>query len=194
MYPAYFFNTMVKIRKWIRIIHRDMGYIFFGMSVIYGLSGIALNHMDDWNPDYIIKTRHLALENPPSREYITRETARAIAGELDGNFSYRSHFFPDDETLKIFIKQGSATINLSSGETYIEELRRRPLFYQVNFLHYNKPKKLWTWFSDIFAGALIILAISGLFMIRGRNGITGRGAWLTTAGLIVPVIFLLLYL
>ena len=40
----------MSIRKWIRVIHRDMGYIFFGMSLIYGISGIALNHLDDWNP------------------------------------------------------------------------------------------------------------------------------------------------
>jgi len=45
----------MKLRKWNRIIHRDLGYIFFGMSIIYGLSGIALNHIGDWNPDYIIK-------------------------------------------------------------------------------------------------------------------------------------------
>jgi hypothetical protein len=73
-------------------------------------------------------------------------------------------------------------------------IKRRPFFREMNFLHYNKPKKLWTWFSDGFALALILLAISGLFMIRGKKGITGRGAWLTALGIIIPVIFLLLYL
>ena len=41
-------------RKWNRVLHRDLGYLFFGMSVIYALSGIALNHVNDWNPSYII--------------------------------------------------------------------------------------------------------------------------------------------
>jgi hypothetical protein len=31
-------------------------------------------------------------------------------------------------------------------------------------------------------------------MIRGKKGITGRGAWLTAAGIIIPLIFLLVYL
>ena len=184
----------MKIRKWIRIIHRDMGYIFCGMSIIYGLSGIALNHMDDWNPDYIIKTRQFILENPPTHEQVTKETAMSLVRELDSDFRYKSHFYPAPGTLKIFLRQGSATINLPSGKTYIEEIRRRPVFYKVNFLHYNKPKKLWTWFADVFAVALILLAVSGLFMIHGRKGITGRGAWLTAGGLLIPVIFLLLYL
>ena len=68
----------MNIRKWIRVIHSDTGYIFFGMSIIYGLSGIALNHMDDWNPDYIIKTRELTLDNPPVREEVTREKAHCL--------------------------------------------------------------------------------------------------------------------
>jgi len=184
----------MKIRKWIRIIHRDAGYIFFGMAIVYGLSGIALNHMDDWNPDYIIKTKQMHIEDPPSRDQVTKESARALAEQLDADFRYKSHFYPGPGTLKIFVRQGSATINLATGAAYIEALKRRPIFYEVNFLHYNKPKKLWTWFSDAFAVALILLAVTGLFMIRGRKGITGRGAWLTTAGILVPVIFLLLYL
>ena len=81
-------------------------------------------------------------------------------------------------------------IDLGTGKGILEKIRRRPLFYEVNFLHYN-PGKLWTWFSDIFSGALVLLAITGLFILRGKNGITGRGAWLTIAGLIVPILFLL---
>jgi uncharacterized protein len=184
----------MKIRKWIRIIHRDLGYIFCAMSIIYGLSGIALNHINDWNPDYIIKTRQLILNDPPTKDQVTKESAKALTQVLGSHYDYKSHFYPAPNTLKIFLKQGSATINLPSGETYIEEIRRRNVFYEANFLHYNKPKKLWTWFSDIFAGSLILLAISGLFMIHGKKGITGRGAWLTAAGIIIPAIFLLLYL
>jgi uncharacterized membrane protein YhdT len=30
-------------------------------------------------------------------------------------------------------------------------------------------------------------------MIKGKNGITGRAAWLSAAGLLIPIIFLLIY-
>ena len=184
----------MKLRKWNRIIHRDMGYIFFGMSIIYGLSGIALNHMDDWNPDYIIKTTEMMLDDLPEPGPVNRKQAENLVMRLDGDYQYRSHFFPKKNILKIFLKQGSASIDLNTGSTYIEVLKKRPVFREVNFLHYNKPKKLWTWFSDAFAAAMVFLAVTGLFMISGRKGITGRGAWLTTLGIIIPAIFLLLYL
>jgi hypothetical protein len=61
-----------------------------------------------------------------------------------------------------------------------------------NYLHYN-PKKWWTVISDIYAISLILLATTGLFIIKGKNGIKGRGAWLTGLGIIVPVVYLLLY-
>ena len=184
----------MKIRKWLRIIHRDMGYIFFGMSLVYGISGIALNHLDDWNPDYIIKISEATLPDVPAADDISKEVAGSLARQIDQNYHYRSHFFPGPGVLKIFIKQGSVTINLDSGRAYIEVIKKRPVFREMNFLHYNKPKKLFTWFSDAFALALILMAISGLFMIRGKKGITGRGAWLTALGILIPAIFLILYL
>jgi len=39
----------------------------------------------------------------------------------------------------------------------------------------------------------MIMAISGLFILKGRNGITRRGAWLTGVGIIIPVVFLIMY-
>jgi hypothetical protein len=42
-------------------------------------------------------------------------------------------------------------------------------------MHLNHPKKLWTWMADIYAAVLIILAVTGLFVLKGKKGITGRG-------------------
>jgi uncharacterized protein len=182
------------IRKWIRILHRDIGYIFFGMCIIYGLSGIALNHIDDWNPDYTISHKRFFLNNIPEKDRIDKGSILSLISELSLDVTYRSHYFPQPDTLKIFLKEGSMTIDLTSGVTLLEQVKKRPVFREVNFLHYNKPKKLWTWFSDLFAVSLIFLATTGLFMIQGKKGITGRGAWLAILGIIIPLIFLIIYL
>jgi hypothetical protein len=184
----------LKLRKWIRIIHRDLGYIFFGMSIIYGVSGIALNHLEDWNPDYIIRQKTIQLEQAVIPERITERNAQEIIAQIDENLDYKSHYFPEASVLKIFLREGSATIYLDSGQVTLELLKRRPVFREMNFLHYNKPKKLWTWFSDAFALGLVFMAITGLFMVQGRKGIRGRGAWMTALGIAIPLIFLLLYL
>jgi hypothetical protein len=182
----------VRWRKWNNVLHRDFGYFFFGMTLIYALSGIALNHIRDWNPNYIIRNWEVTAEIPGHSGYLTKEQVLEILDQVGEERNYKKHYFPNPKTLKVFLYGGTATFDLTSGSGYIETIRRRPVFNQVNYLHYN-PEKWWTLFSDIYAGALILLAITGLFVIRGKNGITGRGAWLTLIGLLIPLIFLFVY-
>lgn len=105
---------------------------------------------------------------------------------------YKNHYFPSENILKVFIKDGSVYINLTTGQGIIEMTKRRMLFREVNYLHYN-PIKYWTWYSDIFAGALIILGLSGILIPKGDKGITRRGAWLTLLGIVIPGIYLFIY-
>ncbi|PLX28324.1 MAG: hypothetical protein C0600_09955 [Ignavibacteria bacterium] len=183
-----------RIRKWNQATHRDLGYFFAGMTIIYSLSGIALNHIDDWDPNYAITRYDIQVEGPISRESFTLDDALALLRDLGEEDNYKKHYFPDDATMKIFLKGGSVVVDMETGAGILEYARRRSVFFETNYLHYNNPKKLWTWFSDIFAGALIILAVSGLFILKGKKGITGRGAWLTGIGILIPAIFLLIYL
>jgi hypothetical protein len=76
----------------------------------------------------------------------------------------------------------------------LTKIRNRPVFQELNYLHYNKPKKLWTWFSDLYALGLVLIAISGLFLITGRKSITGRGGILTIIGILIPLVLLIIYL
>jgi hypothetical protein len=180
-------------RKWFRVVHRDFGYLFFGLTLVYSISGIALNHLNDWNSNYIIIRKEITLKDP-GKIYpgITKAEVKALLEEFGEADNYKNHYFPQSDQLKIFLKGGSAVINIVTGNGLIETTTRRPFFRELNYLHYN-PQVSWTWISDIFAGALIILAITGLFLVRGAKGITGRGAWLTLIGILIPVIFLLIY-
>lgn len=181
-------------RKWNRILHRDLGYFFFGMCLIYGISGIALNHKSNWNSNYIIRNYSFALGRSLEKSAINEDTVRTVLSFLDEGPAYKKYYFPTENSLKIFIENGSVTVNMETGEGGLETIRKRPFFKELNFLHYNNIKHAWTWFSDVFALALVLISITGLFMIRGAKGITGRGAWLTIAGILVPLIFLLAYL
>jgi len=183
----------MKWRKWNRVIHRDFGYFFFGMTIIYSLSGIALNHLNDWNPNFIIRTQEIQISIPENIRDHSKNEMKEFIKEFADDVSYKNHYFPDESTLKIFSKSGTITIDLDEGWGLIEDVRRRPVFHEVNYLHYN-PARWWTWFSDIYAGALIVIAITGLFIIRGKNGIKRRGALLTLVGVIIPLIFLWVYL
>ena len=59
----------------------------------------------------------------------------------------------------------------------------------MNQMHLNTPKRIWTVVADVYAVALIVLAVTGMFVLKGRTGIKGRGAWLTSAGVLLPVAY-----
>ncbi|MBN1300718.1 MAG: hypothetical protein JW995_05845 [Melioribacteraceae bacterium] len=178
-------------RKINNIIHRDFGYFFFGMTFIYALSGIALNHIKDWNPSYVITTSEISLETKTELNSLDKESVLNILAGFMNGYEYKSHYYPDSTTLKVFMNNGTLTINTISKSGVLEDVRRRPVFFEVNFLHYN-PIIWWTYFSDAYSLALIAIAFTGLFVLKGKKGITGRGAWLTAAGIIIPVVYLLI--
>lgn len=60
-------------RRIVIAVHRDLGYFFTGFIIIFAVSGIALNHIDHWNPDFIIQRRTVSLKLPGSSEDVTRE-------------------------------------------------------------------------------------------------------------------------
>ncbi len=178
-------------RKWNRAVHRDFGYLFFGMTLIYALSGIALNHLDDWDPNYIVQRKEIKLSTPLPKQPDKKDVVNLLKS-IGDDIKYKKHYFPSKEVMKVFIKNGTVLVNLQTGNVLLERTKRRPLFREVNYLHYN-PVKYWTWFSDLFAGALIVLGISGILIPRGAKGITKRGAWLTLLGIIIPLIYLFIY-
>ena len=176
-----------------RALHRDLGYLFFGMTIIYAVSGIALNHRHHWNPNYIITHDTINVDLPAAVELRNRDLAIDILASLPGQPSYRTHISTASE-YKIFLDGGSLTFDPETGEGRLETIRRRRVFYEFNLLHYNRPQRLWTWFSDLYAIGLFTLAVTGLFIIKGRNGIKGRGAWLTAVGVAIPLLLFLIYL
>jgi uncharacterized protein len=182
----------IKWRKWNRVIHRDLGYFFFVLTVVYSLSGIAVNHVHDWNPNYRITHKWVQMDLPEEREQINIKVVKDALERIGEKNSYKMHFFPQSNQIKIFIEGGNIVVDLGTGYGFLEKISRRPIFHTVNYLHYN-PGKWWTWASDIFAGALIIIAVTGLFIIRGKNGIIRRGTILIIAGIIAPVLFLYLF-
>lgn len=182
----------MKWRKWNTLIHRDLGYLCFGLTIIYVVSGAAVNHIADWNSTYRI-SHETAVISLPDNASGNEITVNHILGQLGEKGALKGVFQPSADTLQIFVENNNITVDLATGAVSQEKNVRRPLLFQVNFLHLNHPKKLWTWFADLYAAALGILAITGLFILRGEKGLRGRGGWLVAAGFVVPFFFLWLY-
>jgi hypothetical protein len=182
------------LRRWNNILHRDIGYLCVGMTLIYAISGIVLNHFksgDFLHPDYSksYKDFKVAL---PANGIADKTYVYSLLDQSGQRENYKSHI-TGEGYLQIFLKGGYLYVDLTNGDAQMEHKVTRYVIKEMNLLHYNNMKKFYTWFSDAYAVGLIILAITGLFVLRGKNGILGRGAWLTAIGIILPALFIFFY-
>jgi len=178
-------------RRWNIALHRDIGYAAAALTIVYAISGIAVNHVADWNPNYQRTKTPAAIAPITATE--TPAIVSAAMEQLKLTEQPRSSFRPDPNTVQLFYKGTTYHVDLPTGKVIIEATQPRPVLYEMNQLHLNHAKKAWTWIADIYAVALLLLAVTGLFVLKGRLGITGRGAWFTAAGLL-PVIYWFVFL
>jgi hypothetical protein len=182
----------MKWRKWNNLIHRDIGYLCVGLTMIYAISGVAVNHVRDWNPNFKVDQHEVQIGPIPREIRDREEVVGFITNQLDET-EPKSHFRPDPETIEIFYEGNTARVNLETGLAVQERVQSRPLLRPMNYLHLNNPKKLWTYFADLYAICLFVLCVTGMFVLRGKKGLKGRGKWLVAAGFLVPIIFLIAY-
>jgi len=185
--------SVVNWRRWFHVIHRDLGYLFFGATVVYAVSGLAIDHRNDWNPSYSISRRELTVPAPGREKSFTRQDATNLLAQTGVEGTYQKHYSPVEGQVKIFFEGGSVVLERDTGKLVVETLKHRPLLHTFNRLHYN-PGRWWTWFADTYSVALLLLAVSGLFLLRGHHGITQRGGVLVLIGIVVPTFLVLHYL
>jgi hypothetical protein len=178
----------VRWRKLIIATHRDIGYFFAGLTVLYAVSGVAVNHIDDWNPSYVIRHDVVEVGVLPFAE--SPELGAEVLRRMGITEEPRSVVRMSQQQLKVFLERRTLTVELPGGRVVDEHVRRRYAFFEVNYLHLNTGKGFWTWFADLYAVGLLILACTGIFIITGKKGLGGRGRWLLLAGLAVPLIYL----
>ncbi len=179
-------------RAWLRATHRDIGYVAVGLTFVYALSGIAVNHITDWtdgDPSFVsYSASHelgpIAGDDQAIADAVRKKLAIAAAPRE----VYRES--PDD--LEVLFDKRTLHVNPQTGHVVDEGQKPRFLLRAANWLHLNRGKKAWTYVADTYAAALLLLATSGMFMIAGRKGLLGRGAILVGIGIAVPVVYVTL--
>ncbi|MBR8534321.1 PepSY-associated TM helix domain-containing protein [Carboxylicivirga sediminis] len=173
-----------KVRKWLRIIHRDLGYLLAGITVIYGISGYLLNHMDGKDPAFDTTEETIQINSKLNSNALYAELqSRPDMPDLKRILPHAEGFY------KVLFDGGIGVYNSHTGELSYEFHRKKPFVYAINKLHYNKVKG-WTLMGDFLAFSLIFLAVSGLFMVKGKNGLRQRGVWLLAIGLTIPILYI----
>ncbi|MBB5347814.1 PepSY-associated TM helix domain-containing protein [Desulfoprunum benzoelyticum] len=173
------------------VLHRDIGYICIGLTIIYAISGVVVNHTSHgFNPSYTIEkttaeVSPLPQGNEPSSAYVAQ-----VLRELGETAGLKNVAMLSPQTIRIFVEGNTIDVDLGSGKVLQEKVTRRPLLFEMNYLHLNKAKGLWTWLADIYAIALLIVAVTGMLMIRRAT--RWRGIILTGTGFLIPFLYLLI--
>jgi hypothetical protein len=177
----------VKWRRLNNVLHRDIGYLAVGLTVVFGVSGLALNHRADWNPSY--RQQKAARQIAPLTSTDRDGQVREALTKLGITEEPRNAFRPDPQTLQMFFKDTTYAIDVPTGAVIVEVVRPRPVLLELNQMHLNADKGVWTVIADVYAAALILMALTGMFVLRGQTGITGRGAWLVAIGVLLPLLY-----
>ncbi|MDR0686429.1 MAG: PepSY-associated TM helix domain-containing protein [Dysgonamonadaceae bacterium] len=176
----------MRIVRWLRVIHRDLGFLVVGMSVVYGISGIYLNHLDGKDPAYRTEVGFVQL--PPG---LSGEKLSEVWKSDPRLPSLKKVIRIDESHFRLMLEGGVGVYSSLDGHTDYEKHTKRAFVYWINRLHYNKIKD-WSPVADFFAVSLLFLAVSGIFLVKGRRGITGSGKWFLLAGLLIPLLYILL--
>jgi hypothetical protein len=177
-------------RLLLRAIHRDLGYFCVGLTFVYALSGLAVNHIADWEPNFrqINREAQLPLPLPDSDQQL----AELAAGSLDVRAPIRESYRTDEQTLQVVFDRSTLRIDTHSGR--VREDAQEPRFFlrAANWLHLNRGKKAWTYIADAYATGLLVLSLTGLWMFPGRKGLLGRAGLIAMAGALVPALYVTL--
>ncbi len=188
-----------KWRPWLRGMHRDVGYLLVGLTFVYALSGLAVNHIGDdiggeeWNASFVEfeRTIPLTAELPVDPLMEEQAAAEAVLEQLAIE-EEPSEVFGTDIDLQILLDNRELFVDYEA-ETILDRGQRPRFFLRVaNWLHLNRGKAAWTVIADGYAVLLLFLAVSGMFMIPGKKGLVRRGWVLVLLGAAVPVLYVTL--
>ncbi len=176
----------------VRNIHRDFAYFYLGLIIAFSFSGIFLNHRRDWHPRrYTYSSKEISIPRVTNADSIINEayisnftTAQSINDNV-------RRFTVEDNKLRISYEKHDVQIDLTTGKGKIEEYKTTPVLGQMTQLHVDT-SKWWIYYSDAFGVAMLVIAITGMFIQKGENSFRSRGWKLTLIGLIFPLVFLFL--
>lgn len=153
--------------RWMRALHRDIGFFVIGLTVIYCISGIMLTYRDTTflkSETAVVKTIEPGLNaSQLGRALHLRELK--VVGE-------------DDQEIKL----ANGTYNKVTGVASYQNMEIPALLRALNNLHSVSSQDARHWFTTIYAMLLCFLAVSSFWMYRPGSRYFKRGLILAGAG------------
>jgi hypothetical protein len=179
----------MKIDK--RAIHRDLGYFYVGLIISFAISGIMMNHRNQWHPEkYVIEKSSFNI-NPIDEKQVSDSLAEAIVKSQGITDKFRRQSVKKGE-LRIQLEKTDIDIDLKTGNAEVTSFINTPIISQAMRLHKNT-SNWWIYYGDIFGLSLITIAITGTMMLaKSKYSFKRRGWKLALAGVVFPLLVLFL--
>ena len=177
------------LRPWVRALHRDFGYFVVGLTVIYAVSGLAVNHIADFDQGDASFVRYSATHELGPLSGDDEAIAKTVRAKLGISATPKEIFRRGENELEITFENRTLEVEPRTG--HVDDDGKKPRFFLrfANWLHLNRGKKAWTLIADGYAALLLFLAFSGLVMIPGKKGFLFRGLIIAAAGIAVLVVY-----
>ena len=177
----------MSFRAKIRSLHRDIGYLIIGFTIIYAISGIAVNHIGEWDANFSHYEKNLVV--PDHIDIDVPNATEKILSHLDISSS-PVDIFDSEHELEILLPLQEIVIDKESNRITVRGKNPRPFLRTVNWLHLNRGKRAWTILADAYAGLLLFVALTGLIMIpdKKRRWIA-KYTWVMF-GIAIPIVYL----
>lgn len=165
------------IYRWMRILHRDIGFFVIGLTVIYCISGIMLTYRDT---DFL-----------KSKTQIEKTIDSGLKENQLGMVLHLKEMqvLREDEKEILF---SSGSYNKETGAvSYLS--KEIPLVLRTfNNLHKVSSNDSRCWFTSLYAVLLLFLAISSFWMYKPGNKYFKRGIITAISGAFVSLLLIFL--
>ncbi|MDI3286190.1 PepSY-associated TM helix domain-containing protein [Polyangium sp. 15x6] len=180
----------LSLRGLLRTVHRDAGNLAVGLTLVYAASGLAVNHIADWDPNFKSYQSTHELGGPLEGE--DQAVAERVLQRLNIPAKPSDVYRAAPNQLEITLDRRTLHVDTQTGKVLDEGEQPRFFLRLANWLHLNRGKKAWTYVADGYAVLLLLLAFSGMFMLPGRKGLIGRGGIFVLVGAAVPIAYVVL--
>jgi hypothetical protein len=185
-----------------RSLHRDLGYFFIGITLIYAITGFILSArgLGWFKYDYNFQTN--ISKNISSDDFKEKLITEAKNGKLDyiykvgtksvveKNIKRLTFSKEENDTLYFDYKYMHVIYNKNSGEANID-YKSYPAFLQMFISsHLSSNNRAWYYLALVYSIVLAFFALSAIVMVKGKYGFKKRGLSLMLAGILTVAIFL----
>jgi hypothetical protein len=162
---------------YMRALHRDLGFLTFGLVIIYALSGIVLTYR---NTDFL--KQEITVERQLKPDLAIEDVGKELR--------LRDFKVIKTEGEIIFFQNG--TYNKTNGIAVFTSKEIVFPFNKFIKLHKAVSSDATHWLNIVFGVIFLFLAVSSLWMLKKNSKMFRRGIILVGSGILFTILLLLI--